>query len=98
MQDDCEVGSSETKMPRDPDPIPDSSNDACKDERYLYFTFVIMSNESSNCSSFCWTLDYCFSSCLFSLAFACIYRTQEMNRAAEGVDFAGGEKVIHTLF
>ncbi|TMW96241.1 hypothetical protein EJD97_007700 [Solanum chilense] len=32
-KNDCEVGSSETKMPGDPDPIPDSSNDTGKDER-----------------------------------------------------------------
>lgn len=49
LQNDCEVGSSETKMPGDPDPIPDSSNDTGKDERYFYFTFLIMSSESSHC-------------------------------------------------
>ncbi|MCD7448426.1 hypothetical protein HAX54_041917 [Datura stramonium] len=32
-KDDCEVGSSETKMPGSPDSIPDSFNDTCKDER-----------------------------------------------------------------
>ncbi|XP_049347857.1 acyl-CoA-binding domain-containing protein 3 isoform X2 [Solanum verrucosum] len=32
-KDDCEVGSSETKMHGDPDPISDSSNDTGKDER-----------------------------------------------------------------
>ncbi|KAL3340378.1 hypothetical protein AABB24_028821 [Solanum stoloniferum] len=32
-KDDCEVGSSETKMHGDPDPVSDSSNDTGKDER-----------------------------------------------------------------
>ncbi|XP_060199350.1 acyl-CoA-binding domain-containing protein 5-like isoform X1 [Lycium barbarum] len=50
-EDDCEVGSSKTKMPGDSDSIPDSFNDISKDER-----------------------------------------TQEVNRAAEGDDFPGGEK------
>ncbi|KAJ8541177.1 hypothetical protein K7X08_001993 [Anisodus acutangulus] len=50
-KDDCGVASSETKMPGEPDYIPNSINDISKDER-----------------------------------------TREMNHAAEGGDFSGGEK------